>query len=161
VQLNTKFDKLRGGGDGMYFVDREELTLKLAYINQLSQVLEESEGYALERIAHMLIESVVDVGNMIIDGFIMRDPGSYKDVLDILEMEQVIPAQDAQMMRNTLYLRQWFVRDYINIDHNEVKRVFMENIASYKQFKANVDAFIENELGPVSAFGKGGKVEEV
>lgn len=145
----------------MYFVDREELTLKLAYINQLSQVLEESKGYALERIAHMLIESVVDVGNMIIDGFIMRDPGSYKDVLDILEMEQVIPAQDAQMMRNTLYLRQWFVRDYINIDHNEVKRVFMENIASYKQFKANVDAFIENELGPVSAFGKGGKVEEV
>ncbi|MDJ1111061.1 MULTISPECIES: DUF86 domain-containing protein [Macrococcus] len=145
----------------MYFVDREELTLKLAYINQLSQVLEESEGYALERIAHMLIESVVDVGNMIIDGFIMRDPGSYKDVLDILEMEQVIPAQDAQMMRDTLYLRQWFVRDYINIDHNEVKRVFMENIASYKQFKANVDTFIENELGPVSAFGKGGKVEEV
>lgn len=59
----------------MYFVDREELTFKLAYINQLSQVLEESEGYALERIAHMLIESVVDVGNMIIDGFIMRDPG--------------------------------------------------------------------------------------
>lgn len=161
MQLNTKFDKLRDGGDGMYFVDREELTLKLAYINQLSQVLEESKGYALERIAHMLIESVVDVGNMIIDGFIMRDPGSYKDVLDILEMEQVIPAQDAQMMRNTLYLRQWFVRDYINIDHNEVKRVFMENIASYKQFKANVDAFIENELGPVSAFGKGGKVEEV
>lgn len=145
----------------MYFVDREELTLKLAYINQLSQVLEESEGYALERIAHMLIESVVDVGNMIIDGFIMRDPGSYKDVLDILEMEQVIPAQDAQMTRDTLYLRQWFVRDYINIDHNEVKRVFMENIASYKQFKANVDTFIENELGPVSAFGKGGKVEEV
>ena len=161
MQLNTKFDKLRDGGDGMYFVDREELTLKLAYINQLSQVLEESEGYALERIAHMLIESVVDVGNMIIDRFIMRDPGSYKDVLDILEMEQVIPAQDAQMMRNTLYLRQWFVRDYINIDHNEVKRVFMENIASYKKFKANVDAFIENELGPVSAFGKGGKVEEV
>lgn len=161
MQLNTKFDKLRSGGDGMYFVDREELTLKLAYINQLSQVLEESEGYALERIAHMLIESVVDVGNMIIDGFIMRDSGSYKDVLDILEMEQVIPAQDAQMMRNTLYLRQWFVRDYINIDHNEVKRVFMENIASYKQFKANVDTFIENELGPVSAFGKGGKVEEV
>lgn len=161
MQRNTKFDKLRSGGDGMYFVDREELTLKLAYINQLSQVLEESEGYALERIAHMLIESVVDVGNMIIDGFIMRDPGSYKDVLDILEMEQVIPAQDAQMMRDTLYLRQWFVRDYINIDHNEVKRVFMENIASYKQFKANVDTFIENELGPVSAFGKGGKVEEV
>ncbi|MEE1107447.1 DUF86 domain-containing protein [Macrococcoides canis] len=145
----------------MYFVDREELALKLDYIDTLSNELAQSEGFALERIAHMLIESVVDVGNMIIDGFIMRDPGSYKDVLDILEMEKVIPVQYAEMMRSTLYLRQWFVRDYINIDHAEVKRVFMENIESYQHFKADVNMFIEHELGPVSAFGKGGKVEEV
>lgn len=145
----------------MYFVDREELALKLDYIDALSNELAQSEGFALERIAHMLIESVVDVGNMIIDGFIMRDPGSYKDVLDILEMEKVIPVQYAEMMRSTLYLRQWFVRDYINIDHAEVKRVFMDNIESYQHFKAHVNTFIEHELGPVSAFGKGGKVEEV
>lgn len=145
----------------MYFVDREELALKLDYIDVLSNELAQSEGFALERIAHMLIESVVDVGNMIIDGFIMRDPGSYKDVLDILEMEKVIPVQYAEMMRSTLYLRQWFVRDYINIDHAEVKRVFMDNIESYQHFKAHVNTFIEHELGPVSAFGKGGKVEEV
>ncbi|QNR07392.1 DUF86 domain-containing protein [Macrococcoides canis] len=145
----------------MYFVDREELALKLDYIDALSNELAQSEGFALERIAHMLIESVVDVGNMIIDGFIMRDPGSYKDVLDILEMEKVIPVQYAEMMRSTLYLRQWFVRDYINIDHAEVKRVFMDNIESYQHFKADVNTFIEHELGPVSAFGKGGKVEEI
>ena len=29
--------------------------------------------YAFERIAQMLIESSVDIGNMIIDGFILRD----------------------------------------------------------------------------------------
>ena len=31
-----------------------------------------------ERIGQMLIESSVDIGNMIIDGFILRDPGNYK-----------------------------------------------------------------------------------
>ena len=35
----------------------------------------------------MLIESSVDIGNMIIDAFILRDPGNYKDVIDILELE--------------------------------------------------------------------------
>ena len=145
----------------MYFVDRDELTNKLDYIENLSQKLETSETFALERIAHMLIESVVDVGNMIIDGFIMRDPGSYKDVLDILEMEKVIPSRDADMMRDTLKYRQWFVREYTHIDHAEVKRAFMDNIESYQNFKMNVNTFINNELGPVSAFGKGGKVEEV
>ncbi|UBH22966.1 DUF86 domain-containing protein [Macrococcus armenti] len=145
----------------MYFVDRDELNNKLDYIENLSKNLETSETFALERIAHMLIESVVDVGNMIIDGFIMRDPGSYKDVLDILEMEIVIPSRDADMMRDTLKYRQWFVREYTHIDHVEVKRAFMDNIESYQNFKMNVNTFINNELGPVSAFGKGGKVEEV
>ena len=38
----------------------------------------------------MLIESSVDIGNMIIDAFILRDPGNYKDVIDILELEMLL-----------------------------------------------------------------------
>lgn len=52
--------------------------------------------YAFERIAQMLIESSVDIGNMIIDAFILRDPGNYKDVIDILELENVITKETQQ-----------------------------------------------------------------
>lgn len=37
-----------------------------------------------------MIELLVDIGNMIIDVFILRDFGNYKDVIDILELENVI-----------------------------------------------------------------------
>ena len=38
----------------------------------------------------MTIEAILDVGNSMIDGFIMRDPGSYDDIIDIMEDEKVI-----------------------------------------------------------------------
>ena len=50
----------------------------------------EIEKKALERIVHLLIENVLDVGNAMIDGFIMRDPGSYDDIIDILVDEKVV-----------------------------------------------------------------------
>ena len=58
----------------MYFVDKDQLILKLTYLNQLIKDYESNKGnhYAFERIAQMLIESSVDIGNMIIDGFILR-----------------------------------------------------------------------------------------
>ena len=76
----------------MYFVDKDKLTQKLAYLQALTDDYHESKHnhYAFERIAQMLIESSVDIGNMIIDAFILRDPGNYKDVIDILELENVI-----------------------------------------------------------------------
>lgn len=145
----------------MYFVDRDELEEKLVYIDKLSKEVENSEGFALERVCHMLIEAVVDVGNMIIDGFVMRDPGSYQDVIDILEMEKVISSISKDEISKTLPTRQWFVRNYTDINHAEVKRIFMENINAYQKFKSDVDTFIANELGPVSAFGKGSKNEKI
>ncbi len=33
---------------------------------------------------------------MIIDAFILRDPGNYKDVIDILELENVITKETQQ-----------------------------------------------------------------
>lgn len=141
----------------MYFVDREELQYKLDYIEQLTRDFPRAEGYALERITHMLIEATVDVGNMIIDGFIMRDPGSYQDVMDIMEMEHVITKDDLDAISKTLPLRQWMVRDYTKIDHKELKNIFREHLHAYESFKPSVLQFIERELGPVSAFGKGGK----
>lgn len=141
----------------LYFVDREQLNKRLEYIDTLSHLVEIEEGYGLERVCHMLIESVVDVGNMIIDGFIMRDPGSYQDVIDILEMEKVISTENAKSISMTLPSRQWMVRDYTHINHKELKELFLNHIGAYQSFKKEVDSFIKNELGPVSAFGKGGK----
>ena len=68
----------------MYFIDRQKINETLAHMESLLALFEghekwnESKVYALalERIAHTIVESIIDVGNSMIDGFIMRDPGS-------------------------------------------------------------------------------------
>ena len=40
-----------------------------------------------------------------IDGFIMRDPGSYDDIIDILEDEKVIQSEQAIPLKAFISLR--------------------------------------------------------
>ena len=40
-----------------------------------------------------------------IDGFIMRDPGSYDDIFDILEDEKVITEEMCGSFKNVIQLR--------------------------------------------------------
>jgi len=72
----------------MFFVDREKIEDTLTFLegqinifNQLDQIENQVQKAALERVAQMMLESVIDVGNSLIDGFIMRDPGSYEILL--------------------------------------------------------------------------------
>ena len=67
----------------MYFVDREQIQATLQFFNRQIAFFESHhvwesalEQAALERAAHTMIEAILDVGNAMIDGFIMRDPGS-------------------------------------------------------------------------------------
>ena len=73
----------------MYFVDREKIEATLVFFDEHVRLFTEHSSWnteiekkALERIVHLLIENVLDVGNAMIDGFIMRDPGSYDDIID-------------------------------------------------------------------------------
>src|SRR5690625_7813458 len=86
------------------------------------------EELARERIVHVLIEATIDVGNMMIDGFIMRDPGSYEDIIDILVDEKVLPNQDEAAYKALINLRTNLVRDYTAIDH----KVLVETLSTYQ-----------------------------
>lgn len=95
----------------MYFVDRKKIEENLTYMDHLLDLLENElfdspiEKLGKERIIHILIESVLDVGNMMIDGFIMRDPGSYDDIIDILIDEKVIPVEQELAYKKFISLR--------------------------------------------------------
>ena len=51
---------------------------------------------------------MLDVGNSMIDGFIMRDPGSYDDIIDILEDEKVITTEMSESYKRVVPLRKNF-----------------------------------------------------
>ncbi|AGX06051.1 YutE [Bacillus sp. NRRL B-14911] len=143
----------------MYFVDREKIEEILVFFEKQTALFEgkdnwdsEIERAALERVSHLLIEAILDVGNSIIDGFIMRDPGSYEDIVDILEDEKVISSDMAGSYKAIIQYRKELVQNYTSISHTELQKAFTDHLDDIKRFAPAVRSYILNELGPVSAF---------
>lgn len=142
----------------MYFVDRNQIEENLLYLEGILHEYQQhhfesfQERLSLERITHMCIESIIDVGNMMIDGFIMRDPGSYNDIVDILVDEKVLPATESDNYKAVIAVRKMLVQDYLSIDHNQLKETLTSHMQSLEAFSDRVRRYLDEELGPVSAF---------
>ncbi|MCR8847635.1 DUF86 domain-containing protein [Rossellomorea sp. SC111] len=143
----------------MYFVDREKIEEILTYMDQQLNIFSRQEQWnatleklALERVAHVIIESILDVGNSMIDGFIMRDPGSYEDIIDILLDEKVITDKMSEDLKRLVEQRKPLVQAYTTVDHKQLHTILEEVFQTLNQFPQKVRNYLENELGPVSAF---------
>ena len=99
-----------------------------------------------------MIEATLDVGNHMIDGFIMRDPGSYHDIIDILIDEKVIPTEHESSYKQLIDLRQMLVQDYLSVDHDKIKDVLFTNKEKLMGFSKHVKTYLDNELGVANAF---------
>lgn len=144
----------------MYFVDRNEISTTLDYMNYVLHIFEQESDWlgsdmnklALDRLVHVTIESIIDVGNSMIDGFIMRDPGSYEDIIDIMDDEEVITDEMVDPLKEVVALRDMIVRHFKKVDYEVVLDTMERHIDVLKQWAPAVNDYLENELGPVSAF---------
>ncbi|GLB59699.1 type VII toxin-antitoxin system HepT family RNase toxin [Cytobacillus sp. NCCP-133] len=143
----------------MYFVDREKIEDTLKHLEQQISLFEEKKEWtspiekaALERIAQIMIEAILDTGNAMIDGFIMRDPGSYEDIVDILDDEKVITKEMSESFKEILTYRKMLVQNYTDVQHDDVKEAFGKHLPMLKEFPGCVRDYLISELGPVSAF---------
>lgn len=107
---------------------------------------------ALERLIHVVIESIIDVGNSMIDGFIMRDPGSYEDIIDIMEDEKVITPEMSPLLKDVIGLRKMIVMEFTQVNSEDIIKTFGHSMKALQLFPEKVRHYLENELGPVSAF---------
>ncbi|MEK3887764.1 DUF86 domain-containing protein [Bacillus sp. FSL K6-3431] len=143
----------------MYFVDRDKIEEILIYMEKQLELIKnnktwdsELEKLALERLATTLIEAVLDTGNAMIDGFIMRDPGSYEDIVDILMDEKVINAELESVLKAIISYRKMLVQQYTNVEHQVLLDVLTTKMNMLEQFPTCIRTYLVNELGPVSAF---------
>lgn len=142
----------------MYFVERKKIEATLIFMEKLLDELKQPitnrfrDQLALERIAHMLIETIIDTGNMMIDGFIMRDPGGYEDIIDILTDEKVLLDKDSDSLKQVIGLRNLLVRDYINIDHDQIKQILETNKEALTRFSSQIRTYLHTELDVANAF---------
>jgi len=144
----------------MYFVNRSEIEKIISHMDTLLKEVKDRkyssliENLGLERLTHVVIESILDAGNLMIDGFIMRDPGSYHDIIDILIDEKVIPKEDEASYKAIIDLRQMIVQDYLTIDHDQIKDVLFTHKEVIKKFSGYIRSYLDNELGVANAFSK-------
>lgn len=143
----------------MYFVDRNKIehTLgfferQLALFHSQTDWKSEIEGLALERIGHLLIECILDTGNDMIDGFIMRDPGGYDDIMDILVDEKVVTEEEGAQLKQLIAYRKTLVQQYQLADSAELYKLITAHLAVLQAFPKRIRIYLETELGPVSAF---------
>lgn len=112
----------------LYDLNTKRINDQLAYLDKCLQVLEQApvdqlsteQRFAVERALHIAVECMIDVGSVMIDGFIMRDPGGYHDIVDILLDERVIPSDLAVLLGNWIQLREQLVRAYTSIEAAEL-----------------------------------------
>jgi len=143
----------------MYFINRQSIIDRIEVINSMlnyydsnSKPSNQTEVLAFERMAQLFIDSILDIGNAMIDGFIMRDPGSYDDIVDILMDEKVITKELGEAIKKLIPIRKHLLQDYTTSITETIMSTFSENISAYKEFPIAVDTYLNKELGVVNAF---------
>ncbi|MFS0656831.1 DUF86 domain-containing protein [Bacillus sp. 179-C3.3 HS] len=143
----------------MYFVDRNKIEETLRFFEEQFELMRRHQNWtspiekkALERIVHLLVECILDTGNDMIDGFIMRDPGSYDDIMDILVDEKVVPTEEGSQLKKLVSCRKTLVQQYQEVAHRDLLQVISEVEKALQVFPMRIRTYLEQELGPVSAF---------
>lgn len=141
----------------VYEVDTERIESQLSYLEQCLDVIQRSQGvlkqgddpvalFSAARALHIGVECVIDVGSTMIDGFIMRDPGGYLDIVDILEDERVVPSRAIPRLKELVRFRDNLARHYDKVTKEDLLRELadIEVLGSYAGW---VRDYLIQELG--------------
>ncbi|WCK53787.1 DUF86 domain-containing protein [Aneurinibacillus sp. Ricciae_BoGa-3] len=141
----------------MYQVNVSKIEQTLQYLEQTLGVIEPLlkqehgpqspiEKLALQRALHIALESIADTGNELIDGFIMRDPGSYEDIVEILRDETVIPDAASAALKDIVNARRDLVTHFIRMNDGRIFELLQRHYATLLQFPRQVREYLNKEL---------------
>ncbi|MFH5185546.1 DUF86 domain-containing protein [Paenibacillus sp. TAB 01] len=144
----------------MYYVNQEQIDLRLQFIPELQAVCSlladkwdacpESERlllhFAQERTLHLAIETVTDVGSLLIDAFMMRDASSYEDIIEILHGEGVFDSSIASVLRELVQLRRPLTQEYASFAREGLQPLVLRLSEALSAFAEAVPAFIRREM---------------
>lgn len=142
----------------MYYVNREQIEARLAFVTYWSEAVNELvvldhatplsplQSLAQERALHLAIEIVTDVGSLLIDGFIMRDASSYEDIIEILQGEGVFPPELSIVLIELVKLRKPLVQNYMSLSRGDRHPLLMDLATTLKQFSHFVRSYLDQHL---------------
>jgi uncharacterized protein YutE (UPF0331/DUF86 family) len=75
---------------------------------------------AAERALHIGVETLTDIGNIMIDALVMRDAASYEDIFEILTDEKVFEKEFAEHFMGAVRFRKLLAHEYLKLDAEQV-----------------------------------------
>ena len=107
---------------------------------------DDQAGFAAERLFHVLIEGMTDIGNLLIDGFIMRDPGGYEDIVDIMEDERVYTSEQAIIYKQIIQLRRSLIVEYTEPCREQLYKVYHRSSTKIEAYPSLIRNYLAKEL---------------
>jgi uncharacterized protein YutE (UPF0331/DUF86 family) len=102
--------------------------------------------FAGQRVMQLAIESVTDVGSLLIDGFIMRDPGSYQDIIEIMIDEKVVSADEGQALIQMVSHRKILTQGYMELESGPLFQWISDHVDDVNHFPDKIRTYLEREL---------------
>jgi uncharacterized protein YutE (UPF0331/DUF86 family) len=142
----------------MYFVNHDQIEQRLHFLQVIAEACEQVLGewgkgeaslqlqFSQERVLHLAIESVTDVGSLLIDAFILRDASSYEDIVDILHGEGAFSDELAAFLTQLVKLRKPLTQDFVHWDRSALHPLLTRIPQALTEFSVNVRGFMEKEL---------------
>lgn len=142
----------------MYDVDTKKIAQLLSYSDtiyvQVQDLYEriQTQQYSIvdllaaERVLLLFFDVFTDVTNLLIDGFVMRDPGGYEDMVDILDDEQVVSASTSSHLRELIRFYRAAIKDYSNYSTQETANIFLHLFPNLRSFAEEVRRYVQAEL---------------
>ena len=140
----------------MYYIDQQQIEDRLQFLPYLIEACKQLQEkwyetdvllvLAQERLLHLAIEIVTDVGSLLIDGFLMRDASSYEDIVEIMIGEHVVSAELHQPLIILVKLRKSLVLDYMRLDRVTMHPLLPSLPNVLQQWSESVRTYMANHI---------------
>ena len=99
---------------------------------------------AVERYLQVAIECCLDIGEMIISVKGFKKPESYREVIEILGKEGVLPKEFANKFAPAASFRNILVHAYAEVDVEKLYEFLQENVEDFEIFARYIAEYLEN-----------------
>lgn len=101
------------------------------------------ERDSLERNMQLAIQSVLDLGSMMIADYSFGTPNDNEHIIAILGNNRVLPPELAARIRKMGGMRNALVHDYLYIDEDELFDAFENRLDDFDDFTAHLVNFLD------------------
>lgn len=142
----------------MYYIDQKQIEERLQFILYIVKSIEHLEQHwseelhsiqelAQERLLHLAIESITDIGSYMIDGLMMREASSYEDIIEVLFTEKVFDRNIYDVFMPLVNLRKPLVQEYITFPRGQNIHSLLPTLPeALIQFSSDVRTYLSKEL---------------